>query len=92
VLVGGFALGTVGLAAVGALFGAVAASAASRESILPLLVLPLVTPVLLAGVRTTELAISGRAAEAGSWIGLLVAFDSVMIAIGVLVIGQLLEE
>jgi heme exporter protein B len=82
----------VGLAAVGALFGAVAASAASRESILPLLVLPLVIPVLLAGVRTTELAISGRAAEAGSWLGLLVAFDAVMIAIGVLVIGQVLEE
>jgi heme exporter protein B len=91
-LVGGFALGTVGLAAVGALFGAVAASAASREAILPLLVLPLVTPVLLAGVRTTELAISGRAAEAGSWLGLLVAFDAVMIVIGVLVIGQVLEE
>lgn len=91
-LAGGFVLGTLGLAAVGALFGVVAASSASRQSILPLLVLPLATPVLLAGVRTTELAISGRAADAGSWLGLMVAFDCVVVAIGFLSFGQVLEE
>jgi heme exporter protein B len=91
-LAGGFVLGTLGLAAVGVLFGVVAASSSSRESVLPLLVLPLSTPVLLAGVRTTELAISGTGGDAGSWLGLLVAFDLVVITIGFLAFGQVLEE
>ena len=89
-LVAGFVLGTLGLAAVGVLFGVVAASPGSRESILPLLVLPLATPVLLAGVRTTELAITGG--DAGSWLGLLVAFDLVVVSIGFMAFGQVLEE
>jgi heme exporter protein B len=91
-LAAGFVLGTLGLAAVGVLFGVVAASSAGRESILPLLVLPLATPVLLAGVRTTEMAISGRAGDAGSWLGLLTAFDLVVVSIGFLAFGQVLEE
>jgi heme exporter protein B len=91
-LAAGFVLGTLGLAAVGVLFGVVAASSAGRESILPLVVLPLATPVLLAGVRTAELAISGRTGDAGSWLGLLMAFDLVVISIGFLAFGQVLEE
>jgi heme exporter protein B len=91
-LAGGFALGTLGLAAVGALFGALDVSARAREAVFPLLVLPLAAPVLVAGVKTTALATSGRGAEAGGWLGLLVAFDVVIVAAGTLVYGQLLED
>jgi heme exporter protein B len=92
VSIGGFVLGTVGLAALTTMFGGVSVSPGARESILPLLVLPLATPVLLAGVRVTELAVSGRAAEAGSWLGLMLAFDAVVVATGFLLFGQVLEE
>jgi heme exporter protein B len=91
-LVAAFVLGVVGLAAVGSLFGVVAESARTREAIFPMLVLPLVAPVLIAGVRATDLAASGRSSEVLSWLGLLTAFDVVFLSMGVLVFGYLLED
>ena len=91
-LAAAFVLGTVGLAAVGALFGALDVSARAREAVFPLLVLPLATPVLVAGVKATAFATAGRGGEAGQWLGLLVAFDLVILAAGTLVYGHLLED
>jgi heme exporter protein B len=91
-LFGAFGLGALGLAAVGALFGVVAEAARTREAIFPMLVLPLATPVLIAGVRATDLAATGRAGEALSWLGLLVAFDVVFVSVGILVFGSLMED
>jgi hypothetical protein len=48
--------------------------------------------VLIAGVRATDLATTGRATEALSWLGLLVAFDVVFVSVGVLVFGYLMED
>jgi heme exporter protein B len=87
-----FALGSVGLAAVGGLFGVVAEAARTREAIFPMLVLPLVTPVLIAGVRATDLATTGHGGEALSWLTLLLAFDVVFVATGILVFGYLMED
>jgi heme exporter protein B len=91
-LAGAFVLGTVGLAAVGSLFGVLSESARAREAIVPLLVLPLATPVLLAGVRATALATTGGSGSVGGWLGLLVAFDLVLLSAGTLVFGHLLED
>jgi heme exporter protein B len=91
-LVAGFVLGTLGLAGVGALFGALDVSARAREAVFPLLVLPLAAPVLVAGVKTTALATGVQVADAGGWLGLLVAFDVVIVAAGTLVYGHLLED
>ena len=91
-LVAAFALGAIGLAAVGGLFGVVADAARTREAIFPLLVLPLVTPVVIAGVRATDLATSGHGGEAASWLGLLLAFDVLFVGIGILVFGFLVED
>ena len=85
-------LGTIGLSAIGSLFGMLAESPRAAEGILPLLVLPTAVPVLLAGVRLTSLAESGGSAGAGSWLGLLVAFDVSVVAIGTLLFGELVEE
>jgi heme exporter protein B len=91
-LAAAFVLGTIGLGAVGSLFGVLTESPRAREAVFPLLVLPLATPVLVAGVKATSLAVGGRGGEAGSWLGLLVAFDLVFIAAGTLVFGYLLED
>jgi heme exporter protein B len=85
-------LGTVGLSAVGSLFGVLAESTRSREAVVPLLVLPLATPVLVAGVNATALATAGRGGDAASWLGLLLAFDVVFLGLGTLVFGHLLED
>lgn len=87
-----FVLGVIGLAAVGSLFGVVAESPRTREAILPMLVLPLVAPIMIAGVRATDLAAAGRSGEVLSWLGLLAAFDVVFLSVGVLVFGYLLED
>ena len=92
VIAAALVLGTVGLAAVGSLFGVLAVVPRAREAALPLLVMPLVTPVVVAGVKATELAVAERGGEAGSWLGLLVAFDLVFLAAGILVFEHLLEE
>jgi heme exporter protein B len=92
VLAAAFGLGAVGLAAVGGLFGVLAEAARTREALFPTLVLPLVTPVLVAGVRATDLAATGRTDEAIPWLGLLVAFDVVFVSLGVLVFGFLMED
>src|SRR5438552_4387078 len=92
VLAAALLLGTIGLAAVGSLFGVVAESPRAREAVFPLLVLPLVTPVLLAGVRATSLAVAGLGSQAGPWLGLLIAFDVVFLAAGTLVFEHLMED
>ncbi len=92
VVLGAFALGTIGLAAVGSLFGVLESSPRAREAVFPVLVLPLAVPVLLGGVKATALATSGHGADAGSWLVLLLAFDAVFLSAGTLVFGFLLDD
>ena len=87
-----FVLGTIGLAAIGSLFGVLTESARAREAVFPLLVLPLAVPVLIAGVKATAIAATGSGGSSGQWLGLLVAFDAVFLAAGTLVFGSLLED
>lgn len=87
-----FFLGTIGLAAVGVTFSALVARAEAREALLPLLLLPATIPVLLAGIRVTDLALSGRPESAYSWLGLLAAFSAASAAAGSILFEHLLEE
>lgn len=85
-------LGILGLAALGSLFGLLTARARTRQAALPVLVLPLATPVLIGSIRATALLSAGSTGEAGSWLALLAAFDAALLATGYLVYGHLLEE
>lgn len=92
VLAGTLVLGTIGLASVSSLFGVLAVMPRAREAVLPLLVMPLSTPALIAGVKATALATTGQGGGAASWLGLLAAFDLVLVAAGMLVFEQLVEN
>jgi heme exporter protein B len=92
VVVAALLLGTLGLAGIGTLFGAIASGARARRALFPLLVLPLATPVLVAGVRTTQLAVTGTAGEAVSWLGILMAFAAISLSLGALGIEHLMED
>ncbi|MGH9168387.1 MAG: heme exporter protein CcmB [Acidimicrobiia bacterium] len=92
VVVAALLLGTLGLAGIGTLFGALASRAQARQALFPLLLLPLAAPVLLAGVRTTQLAVTGPTGEAGSWLGLLLAFAAISVSAGALGIEHLMED
>ncbi len=87
------ALGTVGYAAVGTLLAAIAVNTRAREVMLPILLLPLVIPVLIAAVRATGGLVEGETlAEVGGWVRLLVAYDLVIVAVSMLTFGYVVEE
>jgi heme exporter protein B len=85
-------LATVGVASTGTLYGVLAASSGARETLVPVLLLPVVSPVLLAATRAWEAAIDGVPSEAWPWIGLLAVFAVLYTSIGTLAFGSLLEE
>ena len=86
---------TTGLAFVGTLYGGLAAGAKGRETLLPLLMLPVVAPVLIGATRATEAALgTGNASPSDGWpwIGLLALFAVVFGAGGTLAFGSLIDE
>ena len=86
------ALGTLGFASVGTLFGAVTAQMRARELLFPVLLLPAVVPVLLASVSATQTVLAGEPlADAAAWLKLLAAADLVYLVVGVLTFEFVLE-
>jgi heme exporter protein B len=86
------ALGTLGLAAVGTLFGAITAQLRARELLFPVLLLPAVVPILLGSVSATQSVMLGQPlAEAAAWLKLLAAADLVYLVVGVLTFEFVLE-
>jgi heme exporter protein B len=84
--------GTVGFAAVGTLFAAMTVQLRAREVLLPVLLLPLVVPVLLAAVNLTESALAGEEWTASAaWWQLLLGFDVVFLVVGLLTFEFVLE-
>jgi heme exporter protein B len=86
---------TCGLAFVGTLYGGLAAGAKGRETLLPLLLFPVVAPVLIGATRATEAAFGagGVATDEGwPWVGLLVIFAAAFGIGGTLAFGPLIEE
>ena len=83
---------TTGVAAAGSLYGVLAAGLRVRETLLPLLLLPILAPVLLGATRSFEAALSGVTSDGWPWVELLAAFAAIYVAFGVLAFGSLLEE
>ncbi|MEX2100046.1 MAG: heme exporter protein CcmB [Acidimicrobiia bacterium] len=83
---------TAGVAATGTLYGVLAAGTRVRETLVPVLLLPVVAPVLLAATRAWEASIDGVPSDAWPWVGLLAIFAALYISIGMLAFGPLLEE
>lgn len=83
---------TAGLAAAGTIYGVLSAGARVRESLLPMLLLPVVAPVVLAATRATEAALATAAVDGWPWARLLTAFAVVYVAMGAVAFGPLLEE
>jgi heme exporter protein B len=87
-------LGNLGIAAVGALVSALAAETRVRELIVPLLLLPLLVPVLIACAQATEplLRPDQGPEDLGRWLGLLTLYDVVFVLLSVAVFDFLLED
>jgi heme exporter protein B len=85
-------LGIAGLSTLGSLLGLLAVRSRTRQAALPVLVLPLVSPVIIAATSATADLTRGTNTGVGGWLSLLVAFDAAYLAAGYLVFGHLLED
>jgi heme exporter protein B len=86
-------LGAAGVSAPGTLYAAMTSQARSKQTLLPLLLFPLIVPVLLSAVKATSLAILGDPMEQGrAWIILLVAFNGIYWSLCGLLFDKVIEE
>lgn len=86
------AVATIGVAGAGSLYGLLAAGLRVRDTLLPLLLLPVLAPVLLGATRAWEGALGTSADSPWSWVGLLTVFALVYVLFGLLAYGSLMEE
>lgn len=85
-------LGNLGFAAGATLFTAIAVRTRAREVLLPLLLLPLVLPVLIAGVKATQAVLAGGLVRAGDALGVLAAFDVIFTVAGWLLFTYVVRD
>jgi heme exporter protein B len=83
---------TLGLAAVGSLYGILSAGMRVRDTLLPLLVLPVVAPVLISATQAFAAAYEQSSGAGWRWLGLLVVFALLYLVIGIVAFENLLEE
>lgn len=92
-LLGIILLGAAGLSAPGTLYAAMTSQARARQTLLPLLLFPLVVPVLLAAVKATSLLILGDPmGQLRDWALLLVAFDVIHWSLCGLLFDRVVED
>jgi len=92
-LLGIVALGSAGLSAPGTLYAAMTAHVRAKQTLLPLLLFPLIVPALLASVKVTSLMILGDPmGQARSWVLLLICFDVLYWSLCGLLYRRVVEE
>ncbi len=85
-------LGSLGLSVTGTALSAISAQARMRELLLPLLLLPLLTPVLIASTEATAALFDANPVLRWEWLGFLLTFDVVFLTALWLFGEYLLEE
>jgi heme exporter protein B len=84
----------LGFVAVGTLFASLAAQTRSRELMLPILALPILVPIFIAGTQLTgDLLLGGglEAVASRGWFGILIAFDAIFVTVGALAFEFVVE-
>ena len=80
-LLGVVVLSTIGLVVIATLFSGIAVGSRMGESLLPLIVMPVAVPLMIAAVETTRRALGGDAGgsvDMFQWFALLAGFDAVV--------------
>ena len=83
---------TAAIGAAGTLYGVVAAGLRVRETLLPLLLLPVLAPVLIGSTRAFESALEGVPSDGWPWVGLMGVIAVVYVIAGMFGFGPLMEE
>ena len=91
-LVASALVSTAGVAAAGVAYGALSMGLRVRETLLPLLLAPVLAPVVLAATEAWRAALGLSGGDGWRWLGLLGCFAAIYLAGGVLSFGALMEE
>ncbi len=87
------AAGVFGFCATGTLLAAMTVQTRAREALLPVALLPIALPLLLAAVRATSALVAGRdAAEWQGWLGILVMMDIAYLTMSAVAFRFVVEE
>jgi heme exporter protein B len=86
-------LGSFGFIAIGTFLAALAANSKSSEMLLPLLLFPITTPILIGVVQATRIILTNmeKFSNALAWIQLVTAYDVIFFVICFLLIDYVLE-
>lgn len=86
-------LATIGFSAVGTLFAALSVGINGRDVMLSILLFPVMVPVVLAAAKSSGGVLDGGSlSSAGLWLGLLVVYDVVFLAVSIITFDYVLEE
>jgi heme exporter protein B len=86
-------LGTLGFALIATFYAALTANLRARESLLPVLMFPVVVPILQASVRASnEVVALNDLARAQDWLQLLLGFDLVYFVTCTAIFHFVMEE
>jgi len=86
-------LGSFGFIAIGTFLAALAANSKSSEMLLPLLLFPITTPILIGVVQATRIILTNmeKFSSAIAWIQLVTAYDVIFFVVCFLLIDYVLE-
>jgi heme exporter protein B len=87
-------LADLGLAAAGALIAALAIETRARDLIVPLLLLPMLVPVVIAAAKATSPLLEGSQSpeDLAKWLGFLALYDVVFVLVSIAVFDFLLDD
>ena len=87
------AIGAAGISAPGTLYAAIACQARARDVVLPLLLFPVLTPVLLGAVKATSLVMhSDPMGQLDGWFTLLLGFSVLYWTLSALLFARVIED
>ena len=86
-------LGIFGYVSVGTLFAALTTSIRARESMMPILLLPVLVPLFMSGLKITEITVDGRGLSSfQNWLGMLIAFNLIFFTVSLLIFDLIWED
>ena len=95
VVAGVLVLADAGLAATGVLVSSIAANSRARDLLVPLVLLPLIVPVMIAAANAAEPLLGAGGPSyggIGKWLAVLALYDVVFLLVGYAVYDFLLED
>lgn len=88
-----FLSGSYGFSVLGTLFSLISVKSKTRELMLPLLLLPLLVPIILASIQSLNIFyFDGGYADASKWLKLIFAFDIIFTCVIYVIFDYVVEE